>query len=172
MMPDFGLPPQHLALRDGLLHDRASMLPHPARRFGLRVPDRIQDGQNVRTGDLIDAPGGDVRKNIASQQVSPLYLMCGAPPSGPMHGDGLSRLTGLEVYVTLEPCARCAGSLLWARVRRLIFGARDEKAGAVLSKVSLLSPGLWNHDLEIVEGVLEAPCGQILSQFFAGRRGK
>ena len=80
------------------------------------------------------------------------------------------RLTGLEIYVTLEPCAMCAGSLLWARAKRLIFGARDEKAGAVLSKVSLLSPGLWNHDLEIVEGVLAAPCGQILSQFFAGRR--
>ncbi len=81
------------------------------------------------------------------------------------------RLNGLEVYVTLEPCAMCAGALLWARVERLVFGARDEKAGAVSSKASLLSPGLFQHQVEIVEGVLAEPCRQILGQFFRSRRG-
>ena len=80
------------------------------------------------------------------------------------------RLNGLEVYVTLEPCAMCAGALLWARVERLVFGARDEKAGAVSSKALLLSPGRFHHHVEIVEGVLAEPCRQILRQFFTSRR--
>ena len=80
------------------------------------------------------------------------------------------RLNKLEVYVTLEPCAMCAGALAWARVKRLIFGARDKKAGAVCSKVSLLSEGLFNHHIQVVEGVLADPCREILQQFFSERR--
>ena len=86
MMPDFGLSSQHLAqdlpsrvvrpvsLRDGPLHDGADVLPHSTRSFGLPMPDRIQDSQNVRTGDVINVTGADVGKNIASQQVPPLSL--------------------------------------------------------------------------------------------------
>jgi tRNA(adenine34) deaminase len=80
------------------------------------------------------------------------------------------RLNKVEIYVTLEPCAMCAGALVWARVDQLVFGARDEKAGAVFSKVSLLSEGLFNHDIEVVEGVLADPCREILQQFFSQRR--
>lgn len=80
------------------------------------------------------------------------------------------RLAGVEIFVTLEPCAMCAGALIWARVKSLVFGARDEKAGAVGSRVSLLSPGRFNHELEIVEGILAEPCGQVLSDFFSERR--
>ncbi len=80
------------------------------------------------------------------------------------------RLNKLEVYVTLEPCAMCAGALAWARVKQLIFGARDKKAGAVCSKVSLLSEGLFNHHIQVVEGVLADPCREILQQFFSERR--
>lgn len=80
------------------------------------------------------------------------------------------RLNNLEIYVTLEPCAMCAGALVWARVQQLIFGARDEKAGAVCSKVSLLSEGLFNHDIQVVEGVLANRCREILQQFFSQRR--
>ncbi len=80
------------------------------------------------------------------------------------------RLNNLEIYVTLEPCAMCAGALVWARVQQLIFGARDEKAGAVRSKVSLLSEGLFNHDIQVVEGVLANRCREILQQFFSQRR--
>ncbi len=81
------------------------------------------------------------------------------------------RLGGLEIYVTIEPCAMCAGALVWARVNRVIFGARDEKAGAVVSKVELLRPGLFNHDVEFIEGVLADPCRQLMRDFFAARRG-
>lgn len=82
------------------------------------------------------------------------------------------RLNGLEIYVTLEPCSMCCGALIWSRVSRLVFGARDEKAGAVYSRVSLLRPGLFNHNVEVVEGVLADHCSRILQRFFEGRRKK
>ena len=86
-------------------------------------------------------------------------------------GSGFARLPeGSLLAVTLEPCAMCAGALVWARVQQLIFGARDEKAGAVCSKVSLLSEGLFNHDIQVVEGVLANRCREILQQFFSQRR--
>ena len=80
------------------------------------------------------------------------------------------RLNDLDIYVTIEPCAMCAGALLWARVKRLVFGARDSKTGAVVSKVSLLTEGLFNHDVEVIEGILAEPCRQMLQDFFALRR--
>jgi len=80
------------------------------------------------------------------------------------------RLKNLEIYVTLEPCAMCAGALLWARIQQLVFGARDEKAGAVFSKASLLSEGRFNHTVRVVEGILAQPSREILQEFFAGRR--
>ncbi|TDI12298.1 MAG: tRNA adenosine(34) deaminase TadA [Acidobacteria bacterium] len=80
------------------------------------------------------------------------------------------RLQNLEIYVTLEPCAMCAGALLWARVQQLVFGARDEKAGAVFSKASLLSEGRFNHTVQVVEGILAQPSRELLQEFFAARR--
>ncbi len=80
------------------------------------------------------------------------------------------RLKNLEIYVTLEPCAMCAGAMLWARIQQLVFGARDEKAGAVFSKASLLSEGRFNHTVQVVEGILAQPSREILQEFFAGRR--
>ena len=80
------------------------------------------------------------------------------------------RLNGVEIYVTVEPCAMCAGALIWSRVKRLIFAARDDKSGAVYSRISLLTSGLFNHKLEIVEGILAEPSRQILRKFFSARR--
>ncbi len=80
------------------------------------------------------------------------------------------RLKNLEIYVTLEPCAMCAGALLWARVQQLVFGARDEKAGAVFSKASLLSERRFNHTVQVVEGILAQPSRELLQEFFARRR--
>lgn len=81
------------------------------------------------------------------------------------------RLKDVDLYVTIEPCAMCAGALLWARVRRLVFGTRDSKAGAVVSRVSLLKSGLFNHTIEITEGILAQPSRKIIQEFFLGRRG-
>ena len=80
------------------------------------------------------------------------------------------RLLDTTLYVTLEPCAMCAGALIWSRIKRLIFGARDNKTGAVFSKTSLLTEGLFNHKIEVIEGVLAKPCRQILQNFFVNRR--
>lgn len=80
------------------------------------------------------------------------------------------RLNGVQVYATLEPCAMCAGALIWARVEGLVFGAPDYKAGGVRSKANLLEPGRFNHTVLYVGGVLEEQCRQLLQDFFRSRR--
>lgn len=80
------------------------------------------------------------------------------------------RLTGTDLYVTLEPCAMCAGALVWARVGRLVYAAPDPKAGAVSSRVNLLEPGLFNHAPEVVAGVGEAEARELLQGFFSRLR--
>ena len=81
------------------------------------------------------------------------------------------RLEDATLYVTLEPCAMCAGALVAARLRRLVFGARDLRFGAVRSKFRLADSDLLNHRLEVVEGLLGAECTQLLQSFFESRRG-
>jgi tRNA(adenine34) deaminase len=83
---------------------------------------------------------------------------------------GNYRLIGATLYVTLEPCAMCAGALVNARVRRLVFGARDLRFGAVRSKFRLADSELLNHRVEVVEGVLAAESLELLRDFFAERR--
>jgi tRNA(adenine34) deaminase len=80
------------------------------------------------------------------------------------------RLTGCTLYATLEPCAMCAGALVNARVERLVFGARDPKAGFCGSLGDLVRDPRLNHRLAVAEGVLEAECSALLSGFFAGLR--
>jgi len=80
------------------------------------------------------------------------------------------RLPGSTLYVTLEPCAMCVGAMIHARVERLVFAAREPKAGAVVSQLQLLSLDHFNHRIEVVEGVLAEPCGNFLTQFFRSRR--
>jgi tRNA(adenine34) deaminase len=84
---------------------------------------------------------------------------------------GNYRLSGCQLYVTLEPCAMCAGAIVHARISRLVFGARDPKAGAAGSIMQVINhPGL-NHHMEIAEGVLAGRCMDILQSFFRERRG-
>jgi tRNA(adenine34) deaminase len=81
------------------------------------------------------------------------------------------RLTGCTLYVTLEPCAMCAGALVASRVDRLVFGASDPKAGYCGSLGNLVQDGRLNHRLEVVDGVLAEECGELLRGFFARLRG-
>ena len=81
------------------------------------------------------------------------------------------RLVDCDLYVTLEPCAMCAGAIMHARLRRVIFGARDPKTGAAGSVVDLFGETRLNHHTEVVAGVLADACGALLSSFFAERRG-
>ena len=83
---------------------------------------------------------------------------------------GNYRLAGVELYTTIEPCPMCAGAAVWARIRQVVFGARDAKGGGVVSKAQLFRPGLFNHNLEFREGVLEEECRGLLQDFFAARR--
>jgi tRNA(adenine34) deaminase len=80
------------------------------------------------------------------------------------------RLTGAELYVTIEPCAMCAGALVQARVARLLYGADEPKGGAVRSCFSILDHPALNHRVEIVSGVLAGECAAVLQSFFAARR--
>jgi tRNA(adenine34) deaminase len=88
------------------------------------------------------------------------------------HAFGNYRLTEATVYSTIEPCAMCAGALIQARVRRLVYGARDERFGAVESQFRICDAGSLNHRVEITSGVLEAECRSIMREFFRARRTK
>jgi tRNA(adenine34) deaminase len=83
---------------------------------------------------------------------------------------GQWRLSGCTLVVTLEPCSMCAGAAVLARVDRVVFGAYDAKAGAVGSLWDLVRDRRLNHRPEVVAGVLEAECGELLSGWFEGRR--
>lgn len=84
---------------------------------------------------------------------------------------GNYRLTGASLHVTIEPCTMCAGALVHARIARLVFGAREPRAGAVVSTAqSLAAPGL-NHRIEVVEGVLADQAQRLMQDFFKQRRG-
>jgi tRNA(adenine34) deaminase len=83
---------------------------------------------------------------------------------------GNYRLRGSDIYCTLEPCPMCAGALVNARVRRLIFGARDLRFGGVRSKFQIADSPLLNHRVEVVEGVMGAEATELLQKFFAARR--
>jgi tRNA(adenine34) deaminase len=83
---------------------------------------------------------------------------------------GSWRLTGATMYVTLEPCAMCAGALVLARIDRLVYGADDPKAGACGSVLDVPGAEALNHRIPVTAGVLAEPCGEVLRAFFRRRR--
>jgi len=82
------------------------------------------------------------------------------------------RLEGCTMYVTLEPCAMCAGAVVLARLPRLVFGARDPKAGAVGTLYDIPRDPRLNHAVEVTSGILEQECSEILTEFFRRKRGR
>lgn len=80
------------------------------------------------------------------------------------------RLPGCELYVTLEPCAMCAGAIMHARIARVVYGARDPKTGVCGSAIDLFAEQKLNHHTEVVGGVMADQCGALLSGFFEQRR--
>ena len=83
---------------------------------------------------------------------------------------GNYRLEGCSLYVTLEPCAMCAGAIMHARIARLVYGAADPKTGACGSVINLFAENRLNHHTDVTGGVLAAEAGKQLSDFFAARR--
>lgn len=83
---------------------------------------------------------------------------------------GQKYLTGCTLYVTLEPCPMCAGALIWSKIDRLVFGASDPKSGGSGSLFNITSNHALNHQIEVVQGILEADCEFLLKDFFKNKR--
>jgi tRNA(adenine34) deaminase len=83
---------------------------------------------------------------------------------------GNYRLSGMTLYVTLEPCFMCAGAVIHARISRVVFGATDLKGGAVVSVGRVFDDVRLNHHVDFTRGILEGPCAEILSSFFQQKR--
>ncbi|MBZ0273573.1 tRNA adenosine(34) deaminase TadA [bacterium] len=85
---------------------------------------------------------------------------------------GAWRLSGLTLYVTLEPCVMCAGAIVLSRIDRVVYGATDAKAGAVTSLYDILADPRLNHRPEVTGGVLAEECGELLTEFFRAKRDR
>jgi tRNA(adenine34) deaminase len=83
---------------------------------------------------------------------------------------GNHRLTGTSLYVTVEPCAMCAGALIQARVARLVYGCAEQKGGAVRTCFQILDHPAVNHRVEVISGMLAEECASVMQEFFAQRR--
>jgi len=83
---------------------------------------------------------------------------------------GNHRLADCDLFVTIEPCAMCAGAMVHARIKRLIYGADDVKAGAVRSVMQLLDHPKLNHRIDVCSGVLAGRCAEVLQEFFRSHR--
>ena len=119
----------------------------------------------VRGDELIAVAGNRVvRDHDATAHAELLALRQAAQ----LIGD--ARLTGSTLYVTLEPCAMCAGAIVLSRVDRLVFGAWDSKAGMAGSIGDLVRHPRLNHRSEVLAGVLAKECGEVLTRFFQARR--
>ncbi|HSB97670.1 MAG TPA: tRNA adenosine(34) deaminase TadA [Spongiibacteraceae bacterium] len=81
------------------------------------------------------------------------------------------RLPDTTLYVTIEPCAMCAGALVHSRIKRLVYGATEPRAGAIISSQQLLDGPQFNHRIEVEGGVLAEQCGEIMQKFFREKRG-
>ena len=83
-----------------------------------------------------------------------------------------SRLTGCEMYVTLEPCPMCAGAIINSRIENVYFGAYDKKSGCAGSVINLFESGMFNHNVNVTGGITEDKCASILTEFFRELRKK
>jgi tRNA(adenine34) deaminase len=123
----------------------------------------LRDGAVVSRGRNRMRAASDARRH-AEQECLDAAMAMGLRGPDPF--------AGTTLYVTLEPCAMCAGALVLARVPRVVFGAWDEKAGMAGSLHDLLRHPRLNHRAEVIGGVLAAECGALLAAFFAERRGE
>jgi|SRR3990172_4316012 len=119
----------------------------------------VRDGQVLETAH-------NLRESLKdpSAHAEMLVLRAGA------EGFDSWRLTGATLYVTKEPCIMCSGAVINARISRVVYGCRDEKAGGAESLYSILTDKRLNHQAEVVSGVLEEECAALLKSFFKERR--
>ncbi len=141
-------------------------------REALRLADEAEQRGEVPVGAVVVIEGSIAGRgrNAAIEQNDPTAHAEMVAVREAARTIGSYRLTGACVYVTMEPCAMCAGALVAARVSRLVFGTRDLRFGAVRSKFRIADSELLNHRVGIVEGVLAAECLKRLQRFFEERR--
>ena len=119
----------------------------------------------VRKGQVI---GRGFNQPVRTHDPSAHAEICALRDAG--HVVGNYRLPDATLYVTIEPCTMCYGAIVHARVKRLVFGAAEPRYGAVISGQKLLENGHFNHRPDVLSGVLETECAQIMKQFFAAKR--
>ena len=154
-------------MAESALEDEARWMRH-----ALTLAQRAADAGEVPVGAVLVKDGAVIgegwNRPIATHDPSAHAEMIALRDAAASLGN--YRLPGTTLYVTLEPCAMCAGAIIHARVERLVFGAADPKAGAVHSVYDLIAQPRLNHAVQWHGGVLEAECADILRGFFRARR--
>lgn len=141
-------------------------------REALRLARKAYDGEEVPVGAVVVRDGKIIGRaynqvellNDATAHAEMLALTQAEAALGDW------RLTDCDLYSTKEPCAMCAGAIVHLRIRRVIFGCPDERAGAAGSVINLLQMPRFNHQCDITAGVLQNECAAILQDFFRKRR--
>lgn len=141
-------------------------------RRALELADQAADEEETPVGAVVVLDGrviGEGRNQPISSRDPTAHAEIVALRSA-AQTIGSHRLDGATLYATMEPCAMCAGALVTARIRTLVFGTRDLRFGAVRSKFRIADSDILNHRVEVVEGVLAAQCVARLKRFFEARR--
>jgi tRNA(adenine34) deaminase len=140
----------------------------------LRCAQRALEAGEVPVGAVVVSEGKIVgrgfNRNILDHDPTAHAEVIALREAGAALGN--HRLSGCDLFVTIEPCAMCAGAMVHARIRRLVFGATDAKAGAVHSVMHVLNHPALNHRVEVRSGVLAGQCAEMLQEFFRERRSK
>jgi tRNA(adenine34) deaminase len=138
----------------------------------LRAAQRALEAGEVPIGAIVVCQGAIVgtgwNTNIANSDPTAHAEITALREAGKTIGN--HRLEHCELFVTIEPCAMCAGAMIHARIQRLIYGADDLKAGAVHSVMQVLNHPQLNHRMEVQRGVLAGRCAEVLQEFFRRRR--
>lgn len=142
-------------------------------RLALVQAERARELDEVPIGCVVVDPAGEVIAsggNRTITQIDPTAHAEILALRSAAEAIGNYRLTGCTLYTTIEPCVMCAGALVNARIARLVFGARDERFGAVETRFRLCDSDALNHRMEIVSGVLADECRSLMQEFFRERR--
>ena len=149
--------------------------PHPHELWmeeALRCAQRALEAEEVPVGAVVVCDGRIVgrgwNRNITDHDPTAHAEVIALREAGATIGN--HRLEGCELFVTIEPCAMCAGALVHARIKRLVYGADDPKAGAVRSVMQVLNHPQLNHQIEVRSGVLAGRSAEVLQTFFKNRR--
>jgi tRNA(adenine34) deaminase len=138
----------------------------------LRAAQRALDAGEVPVGAVVVYEGNVVargwNRNITDSDPTAHAEIVALRQAGAALGN--HRLGDCELFVTIEPCAMCAGALVHSRIKRLVYGADDPKAGAVHSVLEVLNHPQLNHQMEVRRGVLAGRCADLLQSFFKSRR--